>query len=731
MPPQNAQQNPVDHRKFYYAFGVTTVFKNNQLLGQCPFCQKENHFFINKNTGQFDCKSCGVSGNNWSFIQKFHAMLLEKPQSYGWLVGNRYLKTETLEHCQLVEAPTGEWLIPVRSQKDVIVNLYRAYIETKEDREKLTVISSPSPCSQHLYRADTIKAHHKRIYVCEGHWDAMALIEIMAHLQVSTIDDQPSLKMKGSPNYNGDIFQENAIVAVPGATTFKEGWLPIFKGKEIVLIFDNDKPGRLGCDRLVNMIQESSHRPATLAKVIWKDDDVKDVRDLLAVSQLSYLKAFLAIQERTTSISLDKRKSNTVESDVELVEEECHSFTQLMEKITYDPDTKMGLHITDDIRYTFAAMLAVVLSTPIKGGQLGLRVIGPASSAKSTLAEILSQNNEEWTFPRDTFTGIISGNLKGANMMAARMNGKCLIIKEADTILQMPNLAQIESELRSGLGDGVIRSEWRNSANAIEIHSLFTCIMCGTSRVRDIDDARLGSRFMDIVIHQSTTDTTPILESSFDTSFTNISRQLSGQAEEYDDTSRKSITMRAAPFVNGFLRHKSELIRSNLEMAPFTEAQKTRAKALAKLLAFARAKVDRDRQKQLKRRGEIEVPARINELLMRFFMILPIVLYDTKKFRVTNEVFNHIVKLVRDSSAGWQFDIMEILYRDKNQPITTEKLAQRLRLSKTHIENVTKDMKELGIIESSAVKALAGKGRMAHCHTLTPELFELCKEGLR
>jgi len=729
MPPQSGQE--VNHRKFYYAFGVTTTIKGNELLAECPFCKKENHFYINQKTGQFECKSCGEAGNNWSFLQKLHAMLLEQPQSYGWLVGNRFLKTETFEHCQLVESPTGDWLIPVKNQKDSIVNLYRAYTETKEGKEKLTVISSPAPCTQHLYRAETVKPHHKKIYVCEGHWDTMALIEIMAHLHPYMIEDCPAVKAKGIPNFDGLIFQENAIVGVPGATTFKDGWLPIFKGKEVVLIFDNDKPGRLGCDRLVSMIQESSYPPASLSKIIWKDDDVKDIRDLLAVKNLSYLKAYQEIQERVTPITLGKKKTVSVESDTTLVEEECHSFTQLLEKITYDPVTKTGLHITPDIKYTFASMLAVVLSTPIKGGQLGLRVIGPASSAKSTLAEILSQNDEEWTFPRDTFTGIISGNLKGANMMAARMNGKCLIIKEADTILQMPNLAQIESELRSGLGDGVIRSEWRNSAHAIEIHSLFTCIMCGTSRVRDIDDARLGSRFMDIVIHQAGTDTTPILESSFDTSFTNISKQLAGTAEEYDDTSRKSITMRAAPFVNGFLRYKSELIQSNVEIAPFTEAQKKRAKALAKLLAYARAKVDRDRQKQLKRRGEIEVPARINELLMRFFMILPIVLYDTKKFRITNEVFDHIVKLVRDSSAGWQFDIMEILYRGKNQPITTERLAQRLRLSKTHIENVTKDMKELGIIESSGVKAIAGKGRMAHHHTLTAELFELCKEGLR
>jgi len=720
-----------DHRKFYYVFGLTTTIQGSQLVAACPFCGKEDHFYINRNTGQFECKAgaCMRKGNNWSFLQQLHEQLTQEPQDYSWLCENRFLKESTFQHVGVVQSPTGEWLIPVRNQKGSVVNLYRAFLLTDKDgKDRLNVISSPAPCTQHLYGQETIKPSHKTVYVVEGHWDRMALIEIMAHL--APIED--GYKLKGKPDFENELLTNNAIVAVPGAGIFKEVWLPLLKGKEVILIFDNDKAGRTGCDRLTRMVQESSHVPKSLAKVIWSEDDPNDIRDLLAIERLSHLKAFQRIQERTTSISLSPEKVRlNVESDTNLEYRDCTNFKELIEMMSYEPTTKMGLHMTDDIKHTFAAMLAVILSTPIKGGQLGLRVRGPASSAKSTLAEICSQNDEEFVYPRDTFTGIISGSLSASNMMAKRMDGKCLIIKEADTLLNLPNLSQIESELRSGLGDGVIRAEWRNSKQAIEVHCLFTCIMCGTNRIQDIDDARLGSRFFDIVIHREDTDTSKILETSFETSFSNIAKQLSGEADEYDTTSRKSITMRIAPYVNGFLRHKTQQIKEGIRIAPFTESQAKRAKALANLLAFGRAKVDRDRQKNLKRRGEREVPARINESLMRFFMLLAIVLYDSKTPKITNEIFEIVKNLVRDSSDNWQFQIIEILYNQKNRPATSEYLKDKLGLSKTQVVNITNDMKELGILEKASEKISNGSGRKAHYHSLTETVFNLCKEGLR
>lgn len=41
----------------------------NQWRGDCPFCGKENHFFMNSQNGLFDCKSCGEVGN-WFKFQK-------------------------------------------------------------------------------------------------------------------------------------------------------------------------------------------------------------------------------------------------------------------------------------------------------------------------------------------------------------------------------------------------------------------------------------------------------------------------------------------------------------------------------------------------------------------------------------------------------------------------------------------------------------------------------------
>jgi len=36
---------------------------SSQGIGDCPFCYKQGHFFINKNKFLWDCKKCGESGN--------------------------------------------------------------------------------------------------------------------------------------------------------------------------------------------------------------------------------------------------------------------------------------------------------------------------------------------------------------------------------------------------------------------------------------------------------------------------------------------------------------------------------------------------------------------------------------------------------------------------------------------------------------------------------------------
>jgi hypothetical protein len=36
---------------------------STHLIGKCPFCEKDRHFYIHKTTNLWDCKVCGMRGN--------------------------------------------------------------------------------------------------------------------------------------------------------------------------------------------------------------------------------------------------------------------------------------------------------------------------------------------------------------------------------------------------------------------------------------------------------------------------------------------------------------------------------------------------------------------------------------------------------------------------------------------------------------------------------------------
>lgn len=40
----------------------------NHLISSCPFCGKDDHFYINSVTQLFDCKKCGEDGNIWKLL---------------------------------------------------------------------------------------------------------------------------------------------------------------------------------------------------------------------------------------------------------------------------------------------------------------------------------------------------------------------------------------------------------------------------------------------------------------------------------------------------------------------------------------------------------------------------------------------------------------------------------------------------------------------------------------
>ena len=730
MPPKTDTQK-VDYRKFFYAFGVE-LSVGSQLQGDCPLCEHEAHFFVNPHTGQYDCKLCGEQGNAWTFLDKYHEHILKQTtdEDYTVLSRERGIKAATFKHLQLAKVPNQDkWIIPTNNPDGKLTNLYQML---PTESGGYMMMSSPAPCAQLPYRADTITKNIDTIWICEGQSDTAVWLEVMASLAPLGSDKH---KLKGRPNFENGLLKTHAVIGAPGCNTFKKHWVKLLKDKHVNIMFDNDEAGRKGVDRIINMIAKSKDKPLSFQRLMWgeNDPDKMDLRDIL--SSRNHLKTFYHVRDNLDPVELTEDVEDDSDEEIEQIEAvPCESFKELLE--TYNDELEM----TENIEKTLACMIATVLSTTTYGGQLGLRVIGRPGSDKSTLAEAISCARD-YVYPRSKFTGIVSGwaSLKKSEQTAAKMNGMCVIVKDADTMLQLPNLRQIESEIRDALGDGVIRGEYRTGLE-FEIETMFTMIQCGTKSLRGTDDSCLGSRFLDIVISDDDKSSSEhIVRRSINSQFSAITKALSKPNSDGGkiNARKKGIEALGGP-TKGLLQFVKQKLQDGITIKPITKKQETHFMAIAELISYCRAKVERSTQGHILYRPEKELATRLSEQFSRLGIFLAVLFLpaNRKVVTLTKQVFEVLRKVMYDTADSFTFEILVTLFEfdRKNKTakgMSKQDLASAIKISSTQTYAILQDMKELGLVETRHVSNPHGSGRHSHYFTLTKEVRKLCRLTLQ
>jgi hypothetical protein len=393
------------------------------------------------------------------------------------------------------------------------------------------------------------------------------------------------------------------------------------------------------------------------------------------------LTVFEEIQQRLTPVTLvmQNGKPGTKESLPTKIEKEvvepvsCSTFEELC---TY---YEKELHFSPAMRTTLACLLSTILATPLKGAQLWIRIIGRPGSGKSTLAEIISPY--EHCYPRSVFKGLVTGGRPSETRIKAtaeKLRGKIFIVKDADPLLQQPNRKQIESELRDAY-DGVIRAEYRTGIE-YEVKTSFSCVLCGTKELRDMDDAILGARFLDIEIDEGIRPDL-ILQRSMESTYQRLIAGMGRGSHNGDCTETDTVVDRLKPPTLGFLLHKSQ-------------------------------------------EPDVELPTRICDQLTRLGVFLCVVL-DKPKVDVT--VLKILRKVALDTSKGFQLEATQALYR--KEELTLDQIAAYLRLSETQTRRIVTDMRELKIVTNCRKASnIHGRGRKLHFFTLTDEVAGLAKK---
>jgi len=739
-----------------------------EVRGDCPFCDKSNHFFVKAETGQWQCKRCSNSGNIYSFLQMLlnESLPLTTDDDYESLSEDRHVPVWVLKEFRVCRSMlNGEWLLPTFNEKNAISNLYKyTELTDPESGETITKLLSTPTCKIGLFGTPLLTDKQKQLCICEGPWDGMALYGVLGTLKKK--GDRYVTCKNGTP---GVLLEAHGVLCVPGAGTFQESWLNYFPGRNVDLLFDNDhplkkpdggirlvkgqcvRPGWDGMTRVVAMVNQTGKRPRRLRVLAWGQppDDVEqsggydgvsspknlagyghnndlphgyDIRDLIKDKGPREVVSFL--KSAPTKIEMEKPSSDS-HTDIPTVEP--------IERTTFEDlckDYASVLHFSPQLRDTLCVMLSVITSTDLLGDQLWLKVIGPPGSGKTTLAEAVSVARE-YCMPKSVLTGFHSGYLEQDGRRASKdnslipdMKGKTVIVKDADTLIQAPNRDKIMSELRD-IYDGTSRSHYRTGKQNDYSDIRTTFILCGTDELRMLNRSFLGERFLDCEIMTKDQDTTPYLQRAMSNTYSKITQGMLANTPDNDDNevredSSEGLFLQQVTY--GFLKHLKESLPQLRPPILPKEVEGTLG-ALATFLAYMRARVRRDGY-DLAYRPRAELPTRIASQLVKLAVCIAIVL---GKETIDDEVLRIVRDRVLDTSVGFQLDVAKALI-DKEEGLSVRQICVAVNLPETNVRRLLNDLQEFNIVERYQKSNKSGqRGRDMHLWVLTEGLSEIYK----
>lgn len=303
--PQVEDETP-DSLKPYICHGVDLAWKvgAKEAIGDCPWCGREGKFSVNAATGQWRCFVClegndngkGTGGGN---VYVFLRMLWEKSleqtttEDYQKLAADRKLHFDTtplfwnLAKSYLID----KWLVPGFNTDLKLTGLYRyTWVD-----ERMALLPTTTLGHQLLANPSSYVSSRGTIYLCEGIWDAMALWEILG----VTKQTDEGYAQTASQEFN--LLADANVLSVPSASTFYESWRPIFGGKRVILMAQNDherihpRTGMLvppasyrGMQRVADMLAKAENPPSEISLLHWGEKGYNldlpsgyDIRDAL------------------------------------------------------------------------------------------------------------------------------------------------------------------------------------------------------------------------------------------------------------------------------------------------------------------------------------------------------------------------------------------------------------------------------------------------------------------
>lgn len=621
--------------------------------GECPFCNKPKHFYVNITNGLWDCKVCQKKGNLPKFLEylsdKYASML--KDRALIDLTTERGIDADTFKRWKI--GWTGQrYAIPVREASGSMTDLRVIKLFPKKGP-----LMSTKGMSTGLFGAHLVKPGKGKIYICEGEWDAMAL-------------DMLARKLK----------KDAVVVGVPGAGTFKVHWVELFRGKEVIVLYDNDEAGENG-ERVV--AQKLKGVAASLKFIHWDQGmevgfDVRDwVRNGLAMGKAqgcwdgihARLKPVVrkpTPEEKVASQALEKRKKKGPAS----AEEVFKTYSKWLQ-----------IDEPDAIKVLFGSCFA----NRLDGEPVWMFLVAPPGGMKSELLMSLKEHASIYATTSLTPHAMVSGaySMDGKDpSLLPHLDQKMLIVKDFTTILTM-HYAQ-RDEIFGILRDVYDGSTGKNFGTGVrrEYNVKFGILAGVTNAIEayGVMHQSLGERFLKF---RASEDKRESEADKIRRALSNINREVNMREELCEVAAR--------------------CLDREIESVPtIPSAMTEKLIALAQLTAMMRGFVSRDRfDKTVQYRPSFEVGTRLAKQLAK--LGLGIGIYEQRD-RLEESDYAIVKRVAMDTAPDRIEVIIRQLWKNCVKPtdaLRTQRIADLTRLPQATVFRVLQDLELLRIVDRS------------------------------
>lgn len=401
----------------------------------------------------------------------------------------------------------------------------------------------------------------------------------------------------------------------------------------------------------------------------------------------------------------------TDQSD-ELAPLPCTTYKQVV--TTWRKALKWRQHMDD----VLSTMLAVALSTVQQGDQLMLMVIGHAGSGKTRFCDAMLVSKK--CMPVEHVTGILSGfkdNEGNDYSLLARGNRKCWITPEGDVLMSNPNAVQVMSQIRRAF-DGTTGATYKNEKDDKRYGGLrIPWIMAGTPALLDMDQSRLGDRFLKVYVESPNYDQRKeILRRIVRTAADAVKTEAVG--ENLVGPKLQEAYQRTGGYVDWLRDNTDKLGKILVEEHHLEDCA-----LLAEFAAFMRARPGKNEESEPTK----EEPNRLAHQFVRMMCCLTVVL---NRERVDDEVMRRVRKIAMDTSRGPVLDITRAMYKAHPNFMTSRALSIYTDASEDRTRKLLKYLRGVGAVQLNSDTQKYKKASTKAMWGLTDELAALCEEVL-